>query len=83
IEVGEVAVFFRELSKKYNTDNYAQIMLTPEATSYIRNEYIKDAENIAKFVMGDQEKNLNSISSEQLREYGKEIIKDILTGKLK
>ena len=41
VKLEEIASFFRNLSKKYNTDNYAQLLLKPEATKYIEESYEK------------------------------------------
>ncbi len=45
INLAEIAGFFRNLSQKYNTDNYAELLLKPEATKYIVDNYNNFAEN--------------------------------------
>ena len=79
IKIGEVAIFFRNLSKKYNTDNYAQLLLKPEATEYINEEYLKDADYMAHFVMEYHKQNPNLFSPQQIREYGKQCLHSLLT----
>ena len=74
IDIGDVAIFFRKLSKKYDTDNYAELLLKPEAVSYINKEYIKDAENVGKEGLPQH----NNFTPEELRERGKELIHEAL-----
>ncbi len=78
IKIGEVAIFFRNLSKKYNTDNYAQLLLKPEAIEYINEEYLKDADYMAHFVIEYNKQNPNLFSPQQIREYGKQCLHSLL-----
>ena len=77
IEVGEVAVFFRNLSKTYNTDDYAKLMLTKESTDFIKSKLsaLGSLANLAN----SKSSNPSLLSPQQLREYGKQCLHEILT----
>ncbi len=67
INLAEIAGFFRNLSQKYNTDNYAELLLKPEATKYIEDSYSKFAENAITSKLKDP----NTLSKEDKQALGK------------
>ena len=78
VNLGEIAIFFRSLSQKYNTDNYAQLLLLPEATEYIEKSYDKFLEN---FISKYQNINLDTKTEkekEELRNSGKTLMHKVL-----
>ncbi|MBO4707618.1 MAG: hypothetical protein J5594_03550 [Elusimicrobiaceae bacterium] len=74
INLAEIAGFFRNLSKKYNTDNYAELLLKPEATKYIEDSYNKFAENAITWKLENSGTASNTISREDKQVLGRKSI---------
>ena len=71
INLAEIAGFFRNMSQKYNTDNYAELLLKPEATKYIEDSYNKFAENAITQKLESNGTASNIISQEDKQALGK------------
>ena len=78
VNLWEIARFFRNLSQKYETDNYAELLLKPEATKYIEDTYNKVAENVIIAILKENNVPLDEISKEDKQRYGRESYHPIL-----
>lgn len=74
VNIGEIAWFFRNMSQKYNTDNYAELLLKPEATKYIENIYNKFAEDTITSMLEKYGEDPNEFSKEDKQKYGREAL---------
>ncbi len=78
INLGEIADLFRKLSKKYHTDNWPELLLTPEATTYINNVYKKQTEIAGRLVLQRQYGvNVDLISEDKIQEVGRQVIHEM------
>ena len=74
IYLGEIAVFFQNLIKKYKSNNYSGLLLTPEASNYIKDIYDKHLEYLIK---RDYKIDPSTLSKKQLELVKKEASRDL------
>ena len=78
INLGEIADLFRKLSKKYHTNNWPELLLTPEATRYINNVYKKQTEIAGRLVIQRQYGvNADLVSKDKIQEVGRQVIREM------
>lgn len=68
INLGEIARFFQDLSQKYQTDNYAQLLMTEEAVKYIYDNYDRFLKNVVSVKLKERGDNPLYKSKKEIEE---------------
>lgn len=72
VNLGEMAVFFRQLTQTYHSTDYAALLQTPQAQAYIQRYYDAYMEQVGTMLVENQGQNPTTKSKEQLRKLGEE-----------